>query len=155
MAVDRAEEAAFALEQRRTNGTGQLEQSRLYLKNGLAMAVKRRQWETAGTAAKGLADSVGVYDAVESAKMICLWQSCVARREMHRVYRTASRSIAPEVSFVRRVSDASSAGTGTTSMENQQHYLRESSTAWRRLDCSADMDDIVSMLPRAVPVLVV
>ncbi len=155
MAVDRAEEAAFALEQRRTNGTGQLEQSRLYLKNGLAMAVKRRQWETAGTAAKGLADSVGVYDAVESAKMICLWQSCVARREMHRVYRTASRSIAPEVSFVRRVSDASSAGTSTTSMENQQHYLRESSTAWRRLDCSADMDDIVSMLPRAVPVLIV
>ena len=154
-AIDRAEEAAFALEQRRMHGTGQLEQSRLYLKDSLAMAINRRQWETAGLAAKGLADSTGAYDAVESAKMICLWQSCVARREMHRVYRTASRSMAPEVSFVRRVSDTSSAGASAAAMEDQQHYLRESSMAWRRLDCSADMDDIMSMMPRAVPVLVV
>ena len=158
-AVDREAEAAFALEQRRTQGVGQLEQARLYLKGGLALAVKNKQWEAAGLAAKGLADSNGVYDAVESAKMICLWQSCVARGEMHRVYRTASRSMTPEVSFVRRVSGGSGVGTGAgaggAETDSQQHYLRESSMAWRRMDCSADMDDIVSMLPRAVPVLVV
>lgn len=150
-AVDKEEEQLFALEQRRMQGTGYLEQAKLNLREGLAMALKLRQWTEAGLAAKGLADSMGVYNNVEAAKMICLWQSCVARTEMYRIYCMASRSTAPEAAFVRK---ASIDNIDITKDESQNHYLSESSMAWRRMDCSSDMDEIISMLPRSMPLLI-
>jgi hypothetical protein len=120
------------------------------LESSLKEASKMSQWEVVALAAKGIADSYGNYNPAEAAKYISLWQSCVARKYMLSTYQAASRSCAPENYFVRRVMlDEQDLSAG------EKHYLDQNSVAWKRMNCSESVENILKMCPVDMPILTI
>ncbi len=153
MARDADAERLYALNVERAAGTGHLARAKDFLRRGMEAARAAGQWGVCGAAAKGIADSHGVYDPSTAATAVCLWQSCNARARMGDIFRTACRPTCPELSFVQNVDGGADGGEIANPSLLERHYLNKASVAWRRMDCSADPKHILSMLPAACPVL--
>jgi tetratricopeptide (TPR) repeat protein len=138
-------------------GTDYRKQAIQALDDTVTQAMAQGQWEAAGLAAHELLACYGWVDIQEAIKYLCLFQSCMAQKELSGILRSAYAPTNREQLFLRQRDCLLKTHLNPSICEQLQaseRFLQASSEAARRLKCSAGYEEMCGVLPPNACILV-
>lgn len=120
------------------------------LQSALAFAASHRQWDAAGQAAASLLECYGSTAPDKSAVCLAMYQAVQARGDLREVFETAAGATSRQVLHMRLVDRMAAVHShpadASPVYKAAIDYLDRSSMAWRMMDCSRRVEDVLAGL---------